>query len=68
VNQMDQVVGRFNAHLMNRLVIHANEALWGGNKTEAGKLKAMITDRPSEQKGVDSIPISNYLRIFVKFK
>jgi hypothetical protein len=47
VNQMDQVVGRFNAHLMNRLVIHANEALWGGNKTEAGKLKAMITDRPS---------------------
>ena len=67
VNQMDQVIGRFNAHLMNRLVIHANEALWGGNKTEAGKLKAMITDPTFliEQKGVDSIPISNYLRIFV---
>ena len=67
VNQMDQVIGRFNAHLMNRLVIHANEALWGGNKTEAGKLKAMITDPTFliEQKGIDSIPISNYLRIFV---
>ena len=64
---MDQIVGRFNAHLMNRLVLHANEALWGGTRSDAGKLKALITDLtiPIEQKGVDSISMSNYLRIFV---
>jgi hypothetical protein len=67
VNHMDQIIGRFNAHLMNRLIIHANEALWGGNKHEAGKLKAMVTDPTFqvEQKGIDSFPITNFLRIFV---
>jgi hypothetical protein len=67
VNHMDQVIGRFNAHLMNCLVLHANEALWGGNKNESGKLRAMVTDPTLrvEQKGIDSIPITSYLRIFV---
>ena len=66
LNQMDQVVGRFNAHLMNRLILHANEAIWGGNKSEAGKLKAMITDPTFliEQKNVDVFSIANYVRLF----
>jgi hypothetical protein len=67
VSCVDQLTGRFNAHLRNAILIHANEATWGGNKNESGKLKAMITDAtiPIEMKGIDILHIDNYMRLVV---
>jgi len=65
--QMGQVVGRFNSHLKDVLLVYANEAVWGGNKAEVGALKAMITDplQAIEQKSVDIIQVKNCKRLIV---
>lgn len=67
VNSTDQLTGRFNGHMKGILLLHANEASWGGNKSERGKLKAMVTDAtvPIDSKGQDIIDIGNYLRLVV---
>jgi hypothetical protein len=67
VNSTDQLTGRFNGHMKGMLLLHANEASWGGNKSERGKLKAMVTDAtlPIEMKGQDIIDIDNFLRLIV---
>ncbi|MCP4153048.1 MAG: hypothetical protein GY757_35275, partial [bacterium] len=66
VTQNSQLAGRFNQHLMNALVVFANEAVWGGDKQGEGTLKAMITDAVTtiEAKGKDAIRYPNYKRIF----
>ena len=67
VNSTDQLTGRFNGHMQGVLLLHANEASWGGNKSDSGKLKAMITDPkvPVEMKGQDIIDTDNYLRLII---
>lgn len=67
VNSTDQLTGRFNGHMKGVILLHANEASWGGNKSERGKLKAMVTDAtlPVEMKGHDIIDVDNYLRLIV---
>lgn len=67
VSSIEQLTGRFNAHLRKIILLHANEATWGGNKSESGKLKAMITDKtiPVELKMQDILHIDNYLRLVV---
>jgi hypothetical protein len=37
------IVGRFNAHLANCLMLQLDEATWGGDHAAAGKLKDLIT-------------------------
>ena len=41
---LDQILGRFNSHLKNAILVLADEAIWGGNKREIGALKALITE------------------------
>lgn len=67
VNSTDQLTGRFNGHMQGIILLHANEASWGGNKSDSGKLKAMITDPkvPVEMKGQDMFDIDNYLRLVI---
>jgi hypothetical protein len=67
LHSMDQVTGRFNGHLKNALLAYANEAIWGGSKSQVGMLKGMITDklRSVEQKGVDIFKVDNFLRLIV---
>jgi hypothetical protein len=67
INSVDQLTGRFNAHMRNIVLLHANEATWGGNKSEAGKLKSIITDAkiPVEMKNQDLIQIDNVVRLVV---
>lgn len=62
---MRQVTGNFNAHMKDTLLLHANEALWGGDKSAEGAIKAMITDDTSaiEFKGKDIIQVKNYKRL-----
>ena len=65
--QMEQLVGRFNGHLKDAILVYANEAVWGGNKSAAGALKAMITDthQAVELKGKDIITIQNFKRLIL---
>jgi hypothetical protein len=62
---IQQVVGRFSGHLTDKLLVFANEAIWGGDKQSEGVLKNMITDRLSsvEYKGKDIFSVRNYKRV-----
>ena len=64
---LDRILGRFNGHLKDKIVIYANEATWGGNKKEHGALKALITDsnRTIEMKSKESFNIKSYVRLIV---
>ena len=67
VYRLDQITGRFNGHLKNVLLIHANEAIWGGDKVGEGVLKGIITDpvTPIEYKGKEIINVPNFKRLIV---
>jgi hypothetical protein len=61
------VTGRFNAHLADALLLHADEAFWAGDHAAAGKLKDLITgDRlPIEFKGKEPVWVRNLIRLFI---
>jgi hypothetical protein len=58
------LLGHFNIHLANKLLVSANESLWGGDKRELGQLKGLITDETSAAtpKNKDTILVRNYKR------
>ena len=61
VSNVEDLFGRFNASLAQAVFVHANEAMWGGDKRHVGRMKAMITDPTTriELKGVDAIFVDN---------
>lgn len=65
LSSIQQVVGRFSGHLADKLLVFANEAIWGGDKSSAGTLKHIITDTNSsvEYKGKDIVSVKNYKRL-----
>ncbi len=67
LSSLFELLSHFNAHLKNGVLINANEALWGGNKKEAGALKAMITEQTCliEAKGKDPIALRNYKHLVI---
>ena len=62
-----QVVGRFNAHFATAIVVFADEAIWAGDKSGDGMLKAVITEElmPIEYKGKDIVHVDNYVRLMM---
>ncbi len=67
IHRLEQLTGRFNAHLREAFLIHANEAVWEGRASDIGALKGIITDPyfTIEHKGVDAIRLPNYRRLIV---
>ena len=67
LDNIDQFLGNFNFHLKNAVLIHGNEAVWGGNKKELGKLKAMVTEKfcVIEGKGKDQIAMRNFKHLIL---
>lgn len=67
LDNIQQLLGQFNFHLKNAALIHANEAVWGGNRKELGVLKAMVTDEYSviEGKGKDRIVVRNFKHVII---
>ena len=67
LSSITELVSNFNFHLKNAILIHANEALWGGNKKEIGTVKAMITEKTCliEGKGKDRIVVPNFKHIIL---
>ncbi|MCL5875359.1 MAG: DUF5906 domain-containing protein [Candidatus Dependentiae bacterium] len=67
LSNISELISNFNFHLKNAVLIHANEALWGGHKKDIGTIKAMITERMCliEGKGKDRIVVPNFKHIIL---
>jgi len=65
--QSSQLVGNFNAHLMDKMFVFANEAFFAGNKKEANVLKSLVTDETMmvEPKGVDAFQVRKHFRLIL---
>ncbi|MFZ6693830.1 primase-helicase family protein [Undibacterium sp. SXout20W] len=63
----NSLTGQFNGHLLNAFINFADEAVWGGDKSAEGRLKAMITEGTNSinDKGRQEIQVKNFSRIFV---
>jgi hypothetical protein len=57
----EHLVGRFNGHMVDAVFVFADEAVFGGDRKAAGKLKALVTEKiiTGERKGVDAIQYRN---------
>ena len=67
VAQSSHLVGNFNAHLRDKLLVFADEAFWAGDKRAEGALKALVTENtmPIEMKGVDVQNAPNFVRLIM---
>lgn len=67
VSTTRHVVGNFNKHLADKLLIVAEEAFFAGNKADGDALKDLITDETitMEAKGVDSVEVRSCHRILM---
>ncbi len=67
VAQSSHLVGNFNAHLRDKLIVFADEAFWAGDKRAEGALKALVTEdtMPIEMKGVDVQNAPNFVRLIM---
>jgi hypothetical protein len=61
------LIGQFNAHLRNCLLLFADEAFWAGDKQGESVLKGLITEPTLiiEQKGVDASQWVNRLKVIM---
>ena len=66
-SSLDRILGRFNQHLADKVVLHCVESFWGGDKRHAGALKSLVTDPIGtvEAKGKDPIEFRNFKRIIL---
>lgn len=62
-----RLLGQFNSHLHNAIVVLADEAMWAGGHKGLGALKRMITEDTLaiEPKGLDIINVRNMLHMIV---
>lgn len=68
IQSVEQLVGRFNGAIANKVVLVAEEAFWGGSLQHAGKLRTLVTDGTItiEGKHKDGLNLDSYHR-FVFF-
>jgi hypothetical protein len=61
------LVGTFNSHLRNCILLFADEAFWAGDKQGESVLKGMLTEPALviEQKGVDAMAWKNRLHVIM---
>lgn len=67
VASMGELTSPFNGEQERALLIHLEEALWGGQKDSHGKLQNLITSPRMrfERKGIDSVQSPSYCRLFM---
>lgn len=67
VSERKQLVGNFNAHLMQVCFLFADEAVWAGDKSATGTLKRMATEPTLvfEPKGLDAYEGPNMLTVMM---
>lgn len=67
VTDEDHLIGRFNGHLQDAILVFADEVTYGGSKKTAGKLKSLVTEPvlTAERKGIDATRYMNYTRLII---
>lgn len=67
VTNPDHLVGKFNAHLEDAVVVFADEALYAGNKKHENTLKSIITEEtlPVEAKFQDARECRNCIHLIM---
>ncbi len=67
ITHQSQLVGKFNNHQKDALIVFADECFWAGDKLSEGVLKAMITEPTIrvEPKGKDSFAVKNHMRVII---
>lgn len=67
VTNGDHLVGKFNAHLRDCVVLFGDEAFYAGDKKHEGALKVLITESMlmTEKKGVDAQTGRNYTHVIL---
>lgn len=67
VTHGDHLVGKFNAHLRDCVVLFGDEAFYAGDKKHEGMLKVLITERllAIEAKSVDVTQGRNYVHLIL---
>jgi len=67
VSNSKHLVGQFNYHLRDCIVLFADEAFFAGDKAHEGVLKALVTESMLmvERKGVDAAPGPNFTHILM---
>lgn len=67
VSNSSHLVGNFNKHLRDCVLLFADEAFFAGDKKHEGVLKALITERylAVEAKGVDIEPSPNFIHLMM---
>ncbi|MGM9403681.1 primase-helicase family protein [Aliiroseovarius sp. KMU-71] len=65
IEDSDQLVGKFNKHLLDACYIFADECFFVGDKRAAQKMKRRITGKTLmlEAKGVDSVTVLSHLGV-----
>jgi hypothetical protein len=67
ISDTKHLVGSFNAHLRDCVVLFADEAFYAGDKKHESLLKALVTEEMFmiESKGVDAEASANYVHIIM---
>ena len=67
ISQREHLVGRFNAHMTQALLIFVDEAMWAGDKQGEGVLKHLVTDHELliEGKFKDGYMVRNLSRLII---
>jgi hypothetical protein len=67
VTKEEHVIGRFNAHLQDAVVVFADESFFAGNRKHANILKSLITGETQqvERKGVDTEFYRNCVHLII---
>jgi hypothetical protein len=61
------LIGNFNSHMMDKLLVFADEVVYGGSRQTAGILKALVTEERlvCERKGLDPFFYDNRARLII---
>lgn len=64
-SKTEHIVGKFNSHLRGKLLVHANEAFFAGDKRHEADLKSLITEPTLgiEAKGIDITEENNFIHL-----
>lgn len=67
LDSTEQLTGKFNSHMQNCILMLADEAVWPGDKSGIGKLRALITEPRIfiERKGRDRVAMKNTAHLMI---
>lgn len=67
ISDPKHLVGSFNAHLQDCVVLFADEAFYAGDRKHEGMLKMLVTEETLtvEKKGVDAMTASNFVHLIM---